>query len=113
MAEEIPEALVRRFQQIQQQLQALMMQKQNIQIQQAEVENALKELKTSKETELYEIIGTVMIKRTKNELTKSLKEKSDIFGLRLSSLDKQIDSLSSKAKETQDEIIAASKKKGA
>jgi prefoldin beta subunit len=103
--------MVKKLQQIQQQLQVLMYQKQNIQVQQAEVENALKEVESGESTDLYEIIGTVMIKREKNSLLKSLKEKNEILELRLSTLDKQIDSLSKTAKDIQDEVISASKPK--
>jgi prefoldin beta subunit len=104
--------MVKRFQQLQQQLQVLMYQKQNFQVQEAEIENALKEVGESKEKELYEIIGTVMLKRTKAELKKSLKEKKEILELRVSTLDKQINSLTEQAKKLQDSLIEISKPKG-
>ena len=114
MAEIPPEVsdMVKRFQQLQQQLQVLMFQKQNLQVQEAEIENALKEVEGTKEKELYEIIGTVMVKRTKAELKKSLKDKKDILELRLSTLDKQINSLTEQAKKVQDSIIELSRPKG-
>ncbi len=101
--------MVKRFQQLQQQLQVLMFQKQNIQVQQAEVENALKEITESKNKELYEIIGTVMIKRTGSELKKSLKGKNEIMELRLSTLDKQINSITEQARKVQDSLVEMSK----
>lgn len=101
--------MVKKLQQIQQQLQVLMFQKQNVQVQQAEVENALKEVESKESTDLYEIIGTVMIKRERDEMLKSLKEKNEILELRLSTLDKQINSLSDSAQKLQDEVISLSK----
>ena len=103
--------MIKRLQQMQQQLQVLMFQKQNVQVQQAEVENALKEVESGEQTDLYEIIGTVMIKRNREDLLKSLKEKNEILELRLSTLDKQINSLSASAKRLQDEVISMSKTK--
>ena len=103
--------MVKKLQQIQQQLQVLMYQKQNVQVQQAEIENALKEVESGESTELYEIIGTVMIKREREGLLKSLKEKNEILELRLSTLEKQIDNLSKSAKSIQDEVISLSKPK--
>jgi len=114
MAKVPPEVgeMVRKFQQLQQQLQVLMFQKQNMQVQQAEVENALKEVNETKDKELYEIIGTVMIKRNRTELAKSLKEKKEMLGLRLSTLDKQINMLTEQAKEVQNTLVEMSKPKG-
>jgi prefoldin beta subunit len=103
--------MIKKLQQIQQQLQVLMFQKQNVQVQQAEVENALKEVESGESTDLYEIIGTVMIKRDRDGLLKSLKEKNEILELRLSTLDKQINNLSGSAKKLQDEVISLSKEK--
>lgn len=103
--------MIKKLQQIQQQLQVLMYQKQSVQVQQAEIENALKEVESGGSTELYEIIGTVMIKRDRDGLLKSLKEKNEILELRVSSLDKQINSLSNSAKNLQDEVISLSKTK--
>ncbi|MCK4714493.1 MAG: prefoldin subunit beta, partial [Candidatus Aenigmarchaeota archaeon] len=104
--------MVKRFQQLQQQLQVLMFQKQNIQVQQAEVENALKEITGSKDKELYEIIGTVMIKRTRSELKKSLKGKNEIMELRLSTLDKQINSITEQVRKVQNSLMEMSKPRG-
>lgn len=103
--------MIKKLQQIQQQLQVLMYQKQNVQVQQAEIENALKEVESGESTDLYEIIGTVMIKRDREGLLKSLKEKNEILELRLSTLEKQIDNLSKTAKDIQDEVISLSKPK--
>lgn len=92
------------FQQIQQQLQMLMLQKQNIQIQTIEIENALKELEKAGDKEVFEVVGNIMVKKQKKELVTSLKEKQDLFGLRTTTLDKQLEELNKKARELQKKL---------
>lgn len=94
-----------RFQQIQQQLHMLLLQKQNIQTQIAEIENALKELKKSKKGEkAYEVIGNIMVKKEKEELIKSLESKKEILNLRISTIEKQVEKLQKTATELQREL---------
>lgn len=99
-----------KFQQLQQQVQALMLQKQNVQIQLAEVENALKEVDKVVDTEIYEIIGSVMIKRQKATLMDSLREKKEVLNLRISTLEKQIDKLNEKLKELHQKVLSYTQK---
>ncbi len=101
-----------KLQQIQQQLQNLMFQKQNIQVQKIEVENALKEIENLKAKEdVYEIVGNVMLKKAPESLKSSLKDKSELFNLRINSLDKQINKLTEEAKEIQGKVSAELNKK--
>lgn len=93
-----------KFQQTQQQLQILMMQKQQLQLQSAEVDGALKEIENTKEKEVFEIVGNVMIKKPKKEIMDSLKEKKELIDLRTSTIDKQIDKLNEKAMEIQKKL---------
>lgn len=99
-----------KLQQLQQQLQVLMVQKQDIQVQLIEIESAAKELEKEGGGEAYEIVGSVMIKKSKPELLASLKEKKELLELRLSKLDKQIELLSKKSKEIQNKLIELTKK---
>jgi len=100
------------MQQIQQKLQNFMLQKQHVQVQKIEVENALKEIKNVKKDDgVFEIVGTIMFKKSKDELNASLDEKNELFTLRLSSLDKQINTLTDEAKEIQAKITAEINKK--
>ncbi len=85
-----------RFQQFQQQLQVLMLQKQNIQIQLAEIENAINELEKVKDKEVYEMVGNILIKKNKEELLPKLKEAKETLNLRISTLEKQIDLINKK-----------------
>lgn len=100
-----------KLQQLQQTLQNLMYQKQNIQVQKIEVENAMRELKNSENQDAYEIVGTIMLKRKTEKLTASLKDRGELFDLRLKSLDKQINKQTDEAKQIQEKIAKTMNKK--
>lgn len=98
---EIPEEVrndVIRMQSLQQKMQSMLVQKQTVQMQVAEIDSALKDLEGRKEGRVYEIVGSIMLEKGVVELSKSLKDKKDIFDLRLKSYDKQI-------KNVNDELI--------
>ena len=90
--------------QIQQQLQMIMFQKQNIQAQLAEIENAIVEIEKIKEEDAFEVVGNIMIKKSKKEIQDSLKEKKELMNLRISTIDKQQDKLSKEATELQEKL---------
>ena len=81
-----------------------MLQKQNAQTQDIELDNAIKELEKLKNTDAYEVIGNIMIKKPKEEIKKSLKEKQDLIKLRISTLQKQQDKLSKDASDLQEKL---------
>ena len=100
-----------RMQEMQQQAQSFLMQKQNIQVQKLEVENALKELENSKSSDsVFEIVGTVMLRKSSEELKTSLGEKKDIYELRLKTITKQIDKLTEESKKLQEDIFSQVKR---
>ncbi len=108
MAIDVPkeaEQEVIKLQQYQQQFQMLNMQKQNIQNQLIEAEHSLEELKKLGKEETYEIVGTVMIKKDKEELINSLAEKKQSLELRDSVISKQADKISQKMAETQQKVM--------
>ncbi len=96
---------LKEMQGIQQNLQVLLMQKQNISVQMSEIKNALEEVTKAENTELFEIVGTVMLKKTKDELKLSLEEKKDILDLRLTTLEKQIKRFTEDSKDIQKKIV--------
>ncbi len=83
-----------------------MIQKQNIQIRQQEIDNALKELKNNPKSTVYELVGNILIKKAPVELTKSLTDKKDLTDLRLESIDKQIDRITNKAQSLQKQLTS-------
>ena len=99
------EPLVRRLQQLQQQLDVLTVQKQTVQIQLADVENALREIELSPESDVYEIIGNIMIKKDRTKAIDSLTEKRDTLKLREEILEKQIRKINDESKKIQKQIL--------
>jgi len=96
--------LLNQFQAYQQQLQAVLIQKENLRLQILEIDKALEELEASKEKEAYKIAGPIMIKRTTTQLKKELKERKDSFDLRVKSLEKAEERIVTKLKEIEPEI---------
>lgn len=70
------------------QLQNFLIQRQSLQVEINEIENALSEIKKSDE-EVYKIISGIMIKAEKRVLEKELKEKKELIELKISSIEKQ------------------------
>lgn len=97
------------LQMLEQTAQNILMQKQTFQTQILEIDNALKELKQTKEKP-YKIIGTVMIQTNKEKLEKDLNEKKQTFTLRIKTLEKQEAQLKKNSEELQKEILKKMKK---
>ena len=86
-----------KLQQSQQNLQSIMNQKQHLEIEKAETQKALEELKkTSDDDAVFKHAGTVLIKSTKKELIEELEEKFEMSKTRATVLEKQ----ESRVKET-------------
>lgn len=92
------------FQSYQQQLQAILMQKENLKLQILEIEKTLEELEINKEKEAYKITGTIMIKKNVTELKNELKEKKDSFDLRIKTLEKAEERITNKLKEMEPKL---------
>ena len=101
---EIPEearSLVEEFQSYQQQLQNVMMQKETLKLQSAEITKALEELDASNEKKAYKIAGNVMISKPIEDIKKDLDEMKETIEVRLKSFDKMEEKVNSKLKELQ------------
>ncbi|MCA9485769.1 MAG: prefoldin subunit [Nanoarchaeota archaeon] len=94
---------VEELQFLEQQLQGFLMQKQTVQIEVNEINNALVELKSSEE-EVYKIVSGFMMKSTKEKLSSELEEKKKLLDSRIESLDKQGALLEKNATEIKKEI---------
>ena len=92
----------------QQNLQNILMQKQQIQSQLVELESALTELKTTDKA--YKIIGKIMIASPKENLTKDLKEKKEVAEVRLKNFNNQEEKLKSNLEELQKQVMAEMQK---
>ncbi|MAH42410.1 prefoldin subunit beta [archaeon] len=72
----------------QQQMQIVAMQKQQLDLQERELDAALDEVKKSK-SDVYKAIGPMMVKSTKSDITKELKEQKDDIDMKKKMLVKQ------------------------
>lgn len=97
------EKRIEELQILEQQLQHFLMEKQTMQVELNEAENAISELKKTND-EVYKIIGEVMLKSDKDKLIKELEEKKKILGIRINSVEKQEKLMSSKTEEIRTEI---------
>ena len=94
-----------RLQQLQQNLQAIMMQKQQLEAESIEIEKATEELKKSEEDEaVYKSVGPLLIKTKKDETLKDLDEKKDLANTRLVVLGKQETRVKENLKEVENKI---------
>ena len=88
---------------IEQNLSAIMSQKQNLQKSVLEIENALEELKTKDSA--YQISGPVMIKKDSKILINSLNDKKEITTKRLELIIKQEKILRDQMNEIQKKLL--------
>ena len=102
------DADITQLQLLQQNLQNILVQKQQFQKQLAELNSALKEIETSETT--YKILGNIMVATKKDDLEKDLKEKKELLDLRIKNFDKQEKNLKEKTEELQKKVMAEMKK---
>jgi prefoldin beta subunit len=92
----------------QQQMQAVLTQKESLVMQSNEIKKALEELEKSKAKDAFKISGPILIKSTTTDVKKDLKEKQESISLRVKSLEKtekmvgdKIDDLKVKLEKSQ------------
>ena len=96
---------VSRLQQLQQNLQAIMMQKQQLEIENIETDRALEELKKAgADDAVYKAAGSVMVKAKKDEVAKELEEKKELGATRVKVLEKQETRVKENLKEVETKI---------
>ncbi|MGV8142596.1 MAG: prefoldin subunit beta [Candidatus Pacearchaeota archaeon] len=88
---------------IEQNLQSLLMQKQNNHMELSETSNALEEVKKSSDI-IYKMVGSIMVVVDKNHTIKELEEKKRVLEIRSESVSKQERTMETKAREIQSEI---------
>src|SRR5919206_3849284 len=96
---------VSRLQQLQQNLQAIMMQKQQLEVETVETDRALEELKKAgPDDAIYKNAGSVLIKAKKQEVIKELEEKKELSNTRTMVLGKQESRVKENLKEVENKI---------
>jgi prefoldin beta subunit len=96
---------ISRLQQLQQNLQAIMMQKQQIELEIVETERALEELsKITTSDSIYKAAGPLLIKSEKDTIEKELTEKKELANTRVMVLGKQELRVKENLKEVENKI---------
>ncbi|MEM2987654.1 MAG: prefoldin subunit beta [Candidatus Bathyarchaeia archaeon] len=91
-----------RFQQLQQTLQSVLAQKQQVELELTEIEQALSELqKVADDAIIYKAIGSLLVKADKAKVTADLNERKELLNMRASVLGKQEERLRSQMKDLQ------------
>lgn len=94
-----------RLQQLQQTLQTVMAQKQQVDAEQAEVEQTITELqKTADDAVIYKAIGSLLVKAEKPKVSEELVERKELLTTRTTVLARQEERLRSQAKEVQTKL---------
>ena len=96
---------VARLQQLQQNLQSILLQKQHLESEQLETERALEVLKKASDDEtVYKSAGSILIKSTKASLILELEEKKELANTRITVLTKQETRVKENLKEAETKI---------
>lgn len=96
---------VGRLQQLQQNLQSIMLQKQHLESEHLETERALELLqKASDDDVVYKTAGSILVKSTKTILVSELQEKKELANTRLTVLTKQEARVKENLKEAETKI---------
>jgi prefoldin beta subunit len=94
-----------RLQQLQQTLQGVMSQKQQLDMQLTEVEQAVIELEKLNETAVvYKSIGALLVKAEKGKVTTELTERKELVKMRVDVLAKQEERLRTQVKDLQEKL---------
>ena len=91
-----------RLQQVQQTLQSVVTQKQQVDIELTEIEQALSELQnTVEDAVIYKAIGTLLVKSEKTKVITDLNERKELLNTRTQVLAKQEERLRTQVKDLQ------------
>jgi len=96
--------LVSRFQITQQQLQNVLLQKETLTLNKAEIDRAMEELEKMSDKTAYKITGNIMISKPVDELKKELENTKEAIEIRMKSLEKMEKRLTEQLKEMQEKL---------
>jgi prefoldin beta subunit len=101
---QVQEELVR-LQQLQQTLQAVVSQKQQLEMDMTETDRALTELeKVTGETPVYKSVGSILVKADKEALLSELKERKELLNTRVTVLGRQEERTRERLKDIQQKL---------
>jgi prefoldin beta subunit len=94
-----------RLQQLQQTLQSVLAQKQQVDMENTEVDHTLAELqKTADDVVIYKSAGSLLVKAEKAKVTEELVERKELLNTRVKVLSRQEERLRSQAKDVQTKL---------
>ena len=94
-----------RYEQLQQNLQSVLVQKQQVDLERIEIDKALEELnKSADDVKVYKSAGTVMVSSNKADVVKNLTESKDLSNTKITVLNKQEERLKASLKEVQEKL---------
>jgi len=94
-----------RLQQLQQTLQGVLTQKQQLELELTDVEQALSELETlSDDAVIYKSVGALLVKSEKVKVTTELNERKELLNMRINVLGKQEERLRTQVKDLQGKL---------
>lgn len=94
---------------LQQNMQNILLQKQQLQNQLAEIDSAMENVEGAEKA--YKIVGHIMIASPREKLSQELEEKKEILSLRLKNYMAQEEKLKKSMEELQKEVVGELKKK--
>ena len=101
---QIREQLIR-FQQLQQALQAIVSQKQQLEVESMEIDRAISELeKVGDDAPVYKNVGAILMRADRGALLNELREKKELVSTRITILGKQEARTRERMKELQDKL---------
>ena len=103
MSAENQQSKMQELQQVEQNLQEYLNQKQNLQTQQVELDSGIKELENTNTA--YKIVGNIMVSSGPDKLKQELENKKKVVDMKIASIEKQEEKLREKAKEIQKEVM--------
>ena len=94
-----------RLQQLQQTLQGVLTQKQQLELELTDVEQALSELEKLADTAvIYKSVGSLLVKSEKAKVTTELNEQKELLNMRINVLGKQEERLRTQVKDLQEKL---------
>jgi prefoldin beta subunit len=94
-----------RYQQVQQTLQSVLAQKQQVDVELTEIEQALTELqKAADDATIYKSIGTLLVKGDKTKITTELNERKELLNTRTTVLGKQEERLRAQFRDLETKL---------
>lgn len=101
---QVQERLVK-MQRLQQTLQSILAQKQQVDVESSETEQALSELqKMTDEAVVYKAMGTILVKTERTRMISELTERKDLLSTRVTVLQKQEERLRNQLKDIETQL---------